>query len=206
MPAPHPKEPQMPAKPTNRQLTYLRSLADRTGQTFTYPHTARQASAEIERLKHPRPSSGTEVRIERKLIADQIAAGPADSSRVLEHEIAGHGSGATWVQNRPQEPTVPEDGGPSNRRHEPKVGKRTELAGYTVPTGERVIYGQRVDGVVRVTDRPAGTVQTGDRAYLVERGLELKGELDALIADYLATAEKLAAVPMSGVAHSHLLH
>ena len=45
--------------------------------------------------------------------------------------------------------------------------------------GRRV---QRIDGIVRVTDRPA--VQCG-RAYLVERGLETKSELDALIADYL---------------------
>jgi hypothetical protein len=187
----------MPAKPTSRQLTYLRSLADRTGQTFAYPRTARQASAEIERLKHARPSSRTEVRIERKLIADQIAAGPADSARVADHEIAGHGSSATWVQNRPQEPIVPDAPEPSKRPPAPKVGKRTELARYTVPTGERVIYGQRVDSVVRVTDRPAGAAKPGDRAYLVERGLELKDELDALIADYLATAEKLAAVPMS---------
>jgi hypothetical protein len=29
----------MPDKPTTRQLSYLRSLANRTGQTFTYPTT-----------------------------------------------------------------------------------------------------------------------------------------------------------------------
>jgi hypothetical protein len=29
------------------------------------------------------------------------------------------------------------------------VGERVELARYIVPAGERVIYGQRVDGVVR---------------------------------------------------------
>ena len=75
----------MPSKPTTRQLNYLRWLATRTGQTFTYPKTRQQASEEIDRLKHTRPSSRSEVRIERKLIADQIAAGPIDAARVREH-------------------------------------------------------------------------------------------------------------------------
>ena len=35
----------MAAKPTRRQLNYLRALANRTGQTFTYPTTRREASA-----------------------------------------------------------------------------------------------------------------------------------------------------------------
>ena len=35
-----------------------------------------------------------------------------------------------------------------------RVGKRVELARYTVPAGERVLYGQRINGVVRVTDVP----------------------------------------------------
>ena len=35
------------------------------------------------------------------------------------------------------------------------VGKRTELGRYTISSGERVLYGQRIGGVVRVTDNPA---------------------------------------------------
>ena len=38
------------------------------------------------------------------------------------------------------------------------VGERVELARYTVPAGDRILYGQRVDGVVRVTDVPATDV------------------------------------------------
>jgi hypothetical protein len=91
-------------KPTRRQLAYLRSLAQRTGQTFAYPRTMAQASVEISRLKRTRPSSRTERYIERKLIADQIATGPSDAARVREDEIHGRGSSATWVQNRPQGP------------------------------------------------------------------------------------------------------
>ena len=36
------------------------------------------------------------------------------------------------------------------RRNGNPVGERIELARYTVPVGERVLYGQRVNGVVRV--------------------------------------------------------
>jgi hypothetical protein len=64
------------------------------------------------------------------------------------------------------------------------VGKRVELARYTIPTGERVLHGQRVNGVVRVTDTPAGG---RGRAYLVEREFEQDGNaaLEAVVADYL---------------------
>ena len=162
------------------------------------PHsrkTAAQASAEINRLKNTRPSSRTERRVEHKLIADQIQAGPLDAARVREPEISGRGSSATWVQNREQEPPAPEDPGPAAaRRQAPKVGQRTELARYRIPTGERVLYGQRVDGIVRVTDRPQAP---GGRAYLVERGLETKPELDALIKDYLQQAAKLNEIPVA---------
>jgi hypothetical protein len=78
-----------------------------------------------------------------------------------------------------------------------RTGHRVELARYTVGGGEeRVLYGQRVDGVVRVTDVPG---QGRGRAYLVERGLEHDGygALKALVADYVEQAELLASVPMA---------
>jgi hypothetical protein len=58
------------------------------------------------------------------------------------------------------------------------------------------VYGQRVDGVVRVTDVPAGG---GGRAYLVERELEQDGyaALNALVADYLEQAGLVEDVPMA---------
>jgi hypothetical protein len=43
-------------------------------------------------------------------------------------------------------------------------------------------------------DRPAAP---GGRAYLIERGIETKSELDALITDYLTTSQRLNAIPMS---------
>jgi hypothetical protein len=68
-----------------------------------------------------------------------------------------------------------------------------------VASGDRALYGQRVDGVVRVTDVPQ---KARGRAYLVERGLEEEGPnanaaLQALVADYLRQASVLDAVPMA---------
>jgi hypothetical protein len=194
MPAPHHKEPQMPSKPTKPQLNYLRRLAERTGQTFTWPKTFNQASAEIDRLKQAQPATRLDKRLIDREIADAIACGDADATRVRSSEVSGHGSSATWAHH--SEPHPPAATRPVNRRPLPTVGQRTELARYTVAGAERVVYGQRVDGVVRVTDRPA---QPGGRSYLVERELERDGNgaLDALVVDYLAQAQKLAAVPMS---------
>jgi hypothetical protein len=70
------------------------------------------------------------------------------------------------------------------------------LARYTFTGGERVLYGQRVNGAVRVTDRPA---RGPERSYLVECGLECDGysAFEALIADYLCQAWRLDEIPMT---------
>jgi hypothetical protein len=82
------------------------------------------------------------------------------------------------------------------RRNGNPVGERVELGRYSVPTGERIVYGQRVNGVVRVTDVPA---HGRGRAYLVERELEHDGygALKALVADYIDQARILDNVPMA---------
>ena len=83
------------------------------------------------------------------------------------------------------------------RRNGNPVGERVELGRYSVPAaGERVIYGQRVNGVVRLTDVPA---HGRGRAYLIERELERDGydALKAIVADYLEQARLLADVPMA---------
>ena len=79
------------------------------------------------------------------------------------------------------------------------VGERVELARYTVGGCERILYGQRIDGVVRITDCPAAGP---GRSYLVERELEQEGigalaALHALVADYLTQARRLGQVPMA---------
>ena len=67
------------------------------------------------------------------------------------------------------------------------AGQRTELARYRLSTGERVLYGQRINGAVAVVDVPAGEF---GRVYLVERHLESKAALDALVSDYLAATQR----------------
>jgi hypothetical protein len=86
------------------------------------------------------------------------------------------------------------------RRPTVQTGQRVELARYTVPAGERILWGQRVSGVVRVTDCPA--VPGQGRSFLVERELEQDGNaaLQALVMDYRAVAEQLRAIPMASSA------
>jgi hypothetical protein len=89
-----------PEPPSARQLNYLRALAHRTGQTFTYPKTSRDASREIQRLKTVCPSSRIDIEFERRdLTAEQAARGAnCDVPVNLDTEVAGHGSTATWSQ------------------------------------------------------------------------------------------------------------
>jgi hypothetical protein len=70
------------------------------------------------------------------------------------------------------------------------AGERVELARYQLRTGERVLYGQRIDGAVAVVDVPASD---HGRVYLIERQLESKAALDALVADYLTTSRRRGA-------------
>jgi hypothetical protein len=67
------------------------------------------------------------------------------------------------------------------------AGERVELARYRLTTGERVLYGQRIDGTVAVTDVPAGD---HGRVYLVERHVESKAALNGLVAAYLADSQR----------------
>jgi hypothetical protein len=70
------------------------------------------------------------------------------------------------------------------------AGERVELARYQLRTGERVLYGQRIDGAVAVVDVPAGG---HGGVYLIERHLESKAALDALVADYLTSSRRRGA-------------
>ena len=131
---------------------------NRTGQTFTYPATSRDASREIARLKNTRPSSRTERRIERKLIADQIAAGPVDAARVRERRDLRPRQLGHLAAEPAQDPPPAPDPCPRASAQAPKVGQRTELARYTVAEGERIIYGQRIEGVVSFLPGSDGVV------------------------------------------------
>ena len=73
------------------------------------------------------------------------------------------------------------------------VGELKQLGRYPTPRGERVLLAQRVDGRVRVTDRP---LRRGGRAYLVAGWVQSLDELHALQADYLAQALRHGDCPM----------
>jgi hypothetical protein len=193
---PRQKETEMSASteqaPTQRQLRYLRALASNTATTFVNPQTRRDASRQIDRLR----GINNAPWMERPDTADIEGEHLAYATAVHPSEVNGFGSSATWraasaVSRPPDPPRIP-------------LGERTELARYTVTGGERVMYGQRVDGCVRVIDRP---VSGAGRSYVVERELDLDGRpaLTALVADYLEQARELDEVPMASDAVRQLL-
>jgi len=83
-------------KPTSKQLRYLRSLAERCGESFTYPATAAQASAEIERLKARHRTPRAERRREAAEVRRAMASRGGDAAAVRPAEVGGYGSSATW--------------------------------------------------------------------------------------------------------------
>jgi len=86
----------MDSPPTAKQLRYLRGLAEARGESFTYPSTIVEASAEIERLKARRPESRTERKLDR-LATSRAMAERGDAASVREEEITGYGSSCRWL-------------------------------------------------------------------------------------------------------------
>ena len=54
--------------PTRKQLAFLRALAHRTGTTFTYPKTRREASREIAQLVGRPLSAQLELELDRTAV------------------------------------------------------------------------------------------------------------------------------------------
>jgi hypothetical protein len=171
------------SSPTARQLRYLRTLAVQTGTSFITPSTRAQASAEIERMV--KLKAGPNLQLPEAHIEPELYG-----TAVRDDEVSGHGVSARWAGNA-AEP------GAASVRTLPPIGPRTELGRYRVSAGEqRVLYGQRINGRVRLTDRPA---DGSGRSYLVESGLEVDGfeALKTLVVDYIEQAGELDRVPMS---------
>ncbi len=82
--------------PRPKQLRYLKDLALKRGESFTYPATKGEASAEIKRLLRRRPSSRIERAIERDQL-DRVGVSRGDATAVRESEIVGFGSSARWA-------------------------------------------------------------------------------------------------------------
>jgi hypothetical protein len=86
-------------RPTSRQLAYLRTLAQRTGQTFSWPTTRSAASREIRRLETVPSITQVDREMERHDWAAEAAAREANCDvPIRPHELDGYGSSTTWSQ------------------------------------------------------------------------------------------------------------
>ena len=75
----------------------------------------------------------------------------------------------------------------------PVTNPPVELARYTAAGQVRIVRGQRILGVVRLCDVPGDDGNA--RRYVIERELETHAEIQALVADYLAEAERWDQIP-----------
>jgi hypothetical protein len=92
-----PNHPEEAMEPTAKQLALLRALAQRTGETFTYPRTRAEASSEIRRLQQRRLSNRIERFLDRRDVARDLQTGAGDAVRFRDDEVQGHGSSARWA-------------------------------------------------------------------------------------------------------------
>jgi hypothetical protein len=171
--------------PTERQLRYLRTLANRTATTFAPPSTRREASREIGRLIalfQAGPSPLAEPDGEAEGLEEPYA------TAVRPDEVIGFGSSATW-RSKPRAASPQGADAPHN-------SAEVQLLRYRVSAGERVLVGERRGEYVHVTDRPA---RGAGQRYLVEEldGSEGVAALRALVDDYKARARDLDEVPMA---------
>ena len=83
------------AKPTRKQLSYLRALAEQTATTFTPPATKTQASQAISALKNRNRSTASERRQEHREITRQVHE-DRSATAIGHEETTGYGSTARW--------------------------------------------------------------------------------------------------------------
>jgi len=135
---------------------------------------------------------------EEPVVLDHPSGGSEDDkcrpAAVVDGRERPDGGGGDRL-NRDRDPLGP--AGTTGQRG--RTGERVELGRYSTSVGERILYGQRVLGVVRVTDVP---LIRGGRSYLVERGLEEHGaganaHLQAIVRDYLMQARTRNRIPVA---------
>ena len=90
-------------KPTPRQLRYIRSLAEKSGTTFTPPKTFSEAKRLIDEMKGRKPTRRADVRRERREISRDMATRRGDGAQVRSDELSGYGSKATWTTDSGEE-------------------------------------------------------------------------------------------------------
>ncbi|MFP5389105.1 MAG: hypothetical protein ACLGG5_07380 [Thermoleophilia bacterium] len=69
----------------------------KTGESFAWPKTFGQASAEIKRLLAISPSNKAERRLETKQLREDLATGRGDAAAIRPDEIGGYGASATML-------------------------------------------------------------------------------------------------------------
>jgi hypothetical protein len=74
-------------------------------------------------------------------------------------------------------------------------GRPVVLARYRCDEGVRQLVGQRINGKVALSDIPA---DGEGKAYLIERHVQGKAELEGIVCDYRELAERLARPPLRG--------
>lgn len=89
-------------QPSKKQLNFLRRLASEKGQTFAYPATSAQASAEIRRLLGQTSSTRVERNLDSNAVSVMRAERPHDATQIRRHDVTGYGSTATWARGGKQ--------------------------------------------------------------------------------------------------------
>jgi hypothetical protein len=84
------------SKPTTKQVKYIKDLARKRGETFTFPQTRAQASAEIKRLLARESLTPAERRREAFEARCEAGERHGDAAAVRGDEVSGYGSSATW--------------------------------------------------------------------------------------------------------------
>ena len=94
----HHPEPAELKRPTQKQLRYLRVLAQRKRQTFVIPETRAEASASIERLLKAERPTRVERRLDDRCVSGALAGGGYGAGvREDETTTTGHGASARWA-------------------------------------------------------------------------------------------------------------
>jgi hypothetical protein len=91
------------SKPTPRQLRYIRSLAEKSGTTFTPPQTFNEAKRLIDEMKGREPTRRADIQRERREISHDMATRRGDAAQVSPDELSGYGSSATWTADAGEE-------------------------------------------------------------------------------------------------------
>jgi len=83
-------------QPTPGQLRYIRSLAERSGTTFTPPKSIGEAGRLIEEMKDRKRTPRADIQRERREISRDMATRRGDAAQVRSDELSGYGSDCQW--------------------------------------------------------------------------------------------------------------